>query len=99
MTYLPKTERMMEEVKRKGFNIWAMVNLYRKRSRLQPQIPDEVLQGVCMEYLKRSDTIREQFAYFLVVLSMQTQKHFAEKNIREHAAIKKDPVRLKITIG
>lgn len=99
MTYTEKTERMVQMVKDTGFNIWAMLGLYRKRSKLKPQIPDDVVQGVCMEYLSKQGKIRSDFPYFLTILEKKSHAYFAKQNIDEHERIKREPVKLKITIG
>lgn len=99
MTYKAETELLMEQCKERGLNIWAMLAIFKRRSRLAPAIPDEVIQAVCVEYMKRIGTIRADFPYFLEVLKRKSREYFAQANIREHAAIKKEPVRLKITIG
>lgn len=99
LTYLLETEIMIDKVKEKGISIWAMLAIFKKRSKLAPSIPDEVIQEVCKEYLKRTGTIRADFPYFLEVLKRKSQQYFAQKNIRENDQIKKEPVRLKITIG
>lgn len=99
MTYTEETETLMEVVKKRGLNIWAMLAIFKRRSKLAPKIPDEVIQEICKEYLKRTGTIRSDFPYFLMVLQRKSRDYFARKNKEEHAIIKKEPVKLKITIG
>lgn len=99
MTYEAETEFLMTECKERGLNIWAMLAIFKRRSKLAPKIPDEVIQEVCKEYIKRAGTIRSDFPYFLEVLNRKSREYFATKNQKEHEAIKKEPVRLKITIG
>ncbi len=95
MSYSPETDLLASECKEQGFNIWAMHGLFRKRSKLREEIPDEVINSVCREYLNRKGTIRADFPYFLMVLKRKSQEHFAQKNRAEHEAIKKEPLAIK----
>ncbi len=99
MTYSAETELLIANCKEQGFNLWPMLAIYKKRSKLKPEIPDKVIQAVCVEYLKRAGSLRADFPYFLEVLKRKSQEYFAAQQIYEHAKIKKEPVRLKITIG
>ncbi len=99
LTYLLETELMIDKVKTKGVNIWAMLAIFKKRSKLQPEIPDEVIQAVCLEYLTNKRIIKLDFPYFLQVLTRKSREYFAQKEISEHARIKSEPCKLKITIG
>ena len=92
MTYSEPTERLMAEVKARGLNIWAMLAIFKKRSRLAPQIPDEVIQAVCLEYLSNKRIIKLDFPYFLQVLTRKSREYFFNKNQEEHEAIKKEPL-------
>ena len=99
MTYEPVTELLMLECKENGFNIWPLLGIFKRRSKLAPKIPDEVIQAICKEYLNRKGQIRADFPYFLEVLKRKSEEFFAQRNVREGEAIKKEPVKLKISIG
>lgn len=99
MTYNPETELLLAECKEQGFNVWPMIAIFKRRSKLKPEIPDEVIQEVCKEYLNRKGQIRADFPYFLTVLKRKSSDFFARQRIQEHQVIKKEPVKLKITIG
>ena len=82
-----------------GINVYAMLNLYKKRSKISVEIPQEVILGVCNQIVANKKTILSPFPYFLMVLEQETKKYISQANIREHQKIKNEPVRLKITIG
>lgn len=94
MTYNAETELLMQECKENGLNIWAMLHIFKRRSKLSPEIPDEVIQEVCKEYMNRKGQIRADFPYFLMVLKRKTSDYFARQRIQEHEAIKKEPVKM-----
>lgn len=95
MTYNQKTEDMMAQLKLDGFNVWAMLGIFKRRSKLSPQIPDEVIQQVCLEYFKRKDKIKDGFPYFLTVLKRKSEDYFAKQNIIEGIKIKQQPMAIK----
>lgn len=99
MKFSDKTLEMLRIVKAEGFNVWAMLHIFKRRSKLKPDIPDEVVQMICAEYLKKKGAVRADFPYFLEVLKRKSADYFAKKEIEEHEKIKKEPVRLKISIG
>lgn len=94
-TYRPETEQMMQRLKDSGFNVWAMIGIFKRRSKLSPAIPDEVIQDVCLEYFKRSDKIKSGFPYFLTVLKSKSEAYFSNKNVIEGINIKQEPLALK----
>lgn len=99
MKYSIETERYIQAVKDTGFNIWAMLGIYKRRSKLREDIPEPVITAVCLEYIKRQGSIRQDFPYFLFVLQAKTHAHFAEQNVLEGLKYKKEPSKLKVTIG
>ena len=90
--YTDKTKALLKAVYEKKFNIYAMLNLFKKRSKLKPEIPESVIQEVCLQYLSMSADVDNTFPYFLKVLKMKTAEYFANQNIREHQEIKKQPM-------
>ena len=95
MKFTKHTEQLLEMVKKDGLNIWAMLHIFKKRSKLAPNIPDEVVQNVCNEYIMRKGKIRKDFPYFLTVLERKSRDYFAKAAIKEHEEIKKSPPVLK----
>ena len=75
---------LMTEVKKEGLNIWAMLGLFKRRSKLKPDIPDEVIKKVCLQYLHYKEKIDNSFPYFLQVLKRESEQYFARENIRLH---------------
>lgn len=88
-----ETVKLLEECKQKGFNMYPLIGLYRKRSKLAPKIPETVIKEVCLEYL-RNKPVRADFPYFLAVLKNKTRNYFAQENVRESQALKREPTRL-----
>lgn len=95
MTYSGETELLMQTCKEQGFNLWPLLAIFKRRSQLKPEIPDEVIQGVCKEYLGRMRNIRAGFPYFLKVLENKSREYFAKQQIAEHVKIKKEPMAFK----
>ncbi len=95
MTYSKETELLMVRCKEQGFNLWPMLAIFKRRSQLKPNIPDEVVQNVCKEYLGRMRELRANFPYFLKVLENKSREYFAKENIKEHQRIKKEPMCFK----
>ena len=77
-----ETIALLNQVKARGINTFALLAIYRKRSKLQPEIPDEVLQKMCHVYLQ-TDKVDHSFPYFLRVLQSETEKYFSNKNEQE----------------
>ena len=77
MPYTQKLLKKMLFVKDNGFNIFAMLHLFRKRSKLNQEVPEEVVSLVCDEYIKNHDSIKKDFPYFLQVLKKQSGLYFA----------------------
>ena len=94
-TYTPETESLLSEVKAKGLNVWGMLGLFKKRSKLRHPIPDEVIQSVCLEYLERHDEINQSFPYFLVVLERKSKEYFGRQSEVEGQRYKKEPLGIK----
>lgn len=77
-----KIKEILAEVKKKGFNIYSMINTYKKRSRISVEIPEEVIYSVAECYLN-SPPKKDDFGYFLKVLELQTKSHFSKQNEEE----------------
>ena len=90
MPYTQKLLKKMLFVKDNGFNIFAMLHLFRKRSKLNQEVPEEVVSLVCDEYIKNHDSIKKDFPYFLQVLKKQSGLYFARKNEKEGIRFKSE---------
>lgn len=88
MAYTQHTLSKMNSVKELGFNIFAMLHLFRKRSKLNQEVPNDVVSAVCDEYLRRHRLIRKDFPYFLQILERKTREYFAMKEVNEAKRIK-----------
>ena len=88
------------KVRDKGLNLFPLMGRYKKLSKLSPPIPNDVIKGVCREYLKVSQLreIEKQFPYFLRILEQKTRDYFANEAVKEHEKMKKEPVKLKIKL-
>ena len=83
-------EELMNKVYKDGFNIYALINkvksyLHQPR---QFKFPDRVIWRVCSEYLKNKDSIRNQWAWFVVILRRESEMWFAQQNIQQSQQIK-----------
>jgi hypothetical protein len=76
---------------RHGLNIYALFNRFKKVSKLRNSIPNEVVNAVCIRFIKEKERLLSPWSWFLKVLLMETHRFYAEKNIREHEKIKKTP--------
>lgn len=92
MTYSPETELYIATCKEQGFNLWPMFGIFKRRSRLNQNIPDEVIQAVCKEYINNAKPLRANFPYFLKVLENKSREYFAKQQIAEHIKIKREPM-------
>ena len=83
----------MKEVYEKGFNIYQLEN--RLRNEMKPisgTFPDEVIQGVCRDFLNREEKIKAPWPWFLKTFKMQSDDYFARKNQEEHTKFKNEPM-------
>lgn len=95
MAYTQKLLTKMIFVKDQGFNIFAMLHLFRKRSKLREEIPEEVISLVCDEYIKNHGNIKKDFPYFLQVIKKQSGLYFARRNEKEGLRFKTEASSLK----
>lgn len=95
MKYSEETEKMIASCKDQGLNLWPMLAIFKKRSKLKPEIPEPVIRAICLKYSKRAGTLRADFPYFLEVLKRKSREYFATQQVSEHARIKKEPMAIK----
>lgn len=79
----------LKKVHSDGFNISQMINRVNKKLKRIEPFPEEVILAVCDEYWKYKDTIKSQWPWFVRVLEAKSAEYYANKNIQEHAEIKK----------
>jgi len=94
---MEKTNKeLLAEVKKKGINIYMLLNLYKKRSKLRVDIPEEVIHSLCTAYLENDRPIRSDFPYFLQMLKKKTEEYFSKQNenesIKRHKTGRKERV-------
>jgi hypothetical protein len=85
-----EVKKALDKVFKTGFNIYKLINKARKQLKWtkDQNFPDKVILGVCAEYHKDKDKIKDPFPWFMVVLRKESETYFAEKNIAEHQKIK-----------
>jgi hypothetical protein len=66
-----------------GLNIYMLLNKFKKDSRLNPEIPEEVIEKVCDRYLQTRGYIRKDYPYFLKVLYMESSAYFSRQNAKK----------------
>lgn len=72
----------------KGFNVYACINKVKKDKKWRIEVPDEVVERVCRQYLAEKDSVKSAWPWFLKVFAMESQAYFATQQIREHERIK-----------
>ena len=85
------------KVYKEGFNIYAFKNKLKKQMRwsLKTEFPDEVIVGVCNQFLKTKPIIRNHWSWFIRVMRLESDKYFASKHIQEHQRMKHTTPSLK----
>jgi len=73
------------------FNIFTLIAKIKKELKWDKgqEFPEEVLLKVCEAYWRDKPKIKQPWPWFRVVLTKESEMYFASKNIKEHAAIKK----------
>jgi len=90
--YSPALQAAIEKVIDNGLDIYALLGKLRKESKVSDQIPDEVYLKVCERYLEEKVSVKNPWAWFIVVLKKESAQYFANKNIQEHKEYKNEPV-------
>jgi len=65
----------LNEIKRQGFNLYTLINMFYRRTKLRLNIPDAVVMRVCDSFEKYKP--KEPFPYFMRVLKAESEQHFA----------------------
>jgi hypothetical protein len=69
----PDLESKIKEVHESGFNISALINQFRKESRLAVELPDSVYISVCNAFIKYKP--EKPWPYFKKVLKGESERH------------------------
>lgn len=83
-----------DEVYKLGFNVYMMINKFKKESKLNIEVPEEVIINVCISYKQNKDTIKNQYAWFIKALTEESRSYFAKKNEEEGKQYKKEPTQI-----
>ena len=81
--YSQETRDKLEETKGRGINLYALIHIYRSRSKISPTIPEEVINNLTRAYLQTDAKLDHSFPYFIKVLQRETEKYFSKKNEEE----------------
>jgi len=87
--YSQETRDNLEATKNKGINLYALIHIYRSRSKISPAIPEEVINKLTQAYLQTDAKLDHSFGYFIKVLQIETEKYFSEQNELEGKQYKK----------
>lgn len=86
-------ERSLKVVYEHGFNIYALINRWKKQAIKKKyrnvRIPDEVLIEICNQYLRYQRTIFNQWGWFVTVLKSECEKFNARQVVVEHESYKR----------
>lgn len=84
-----------EAAKGLGFNIYQLTGKFYKTSKVCEKLPEDVLDSVLDEVIKRHEHIKDPFPYFLTVLKSKSSEYFSLRNQLESKKIKSQPVSIK----
>lgn len=88
--YTPDTQSLLTNVFKDNLNIYALLNRFHKQSKVV--LPEEVVIKVCKYYLEHKEKVRDRWAWFIVTVRKASEEYFAQKNIAEAEAFKREPV-------
>ena len=82
----------LKQVKEQGLNIYSLMNRFRKERGWPKEmlIPDEVLDKICDQYLKRQEKLKNAWPWFIQALKAESAQWFAKQNIAEHQRSKRE---------
>ena len=89
-----KTKELMEQVYSQGFNIYQLINKFKKDAkwRKDENIPDDVLIKICEQYKKDKNSIRDPYPWFIKVLKMESAAFFSNMNEKKGKEFKKQGI-------
>lgn len=85
-----KLKAALDKILEGGFNIYKLMGRLKKEMGWPPEqlFPEDVLLGVCASHESSKATIKDQWAWFKVVMRQESEKYYALKNIAEHQKLK-----------
>jgi len=85
-----KEDLILASVYSSGFNIYQCINRLKKQLGFAKdfKFPEEVIIKVCMQYAKDRKQVRNQWSWFIKVFAQESEKYYAEENIRVNDASK-----------
>lgn len=84
-----------EAAKGLGFNIYQLTGKYYKQSRLCERLPEDVLDSVLDEVIKRHQLVKDPFPYFITVLNSKSAEYFSQRNQIDSEKLKNEPTSMK----
>jgi hypothetical protein len=91
-----KAKEMMEKVYRDGFNIYQLINKFKKDAKWRKgdELPCEVLIRICEEYGKEKakGKIKKPYPWFIKVLKMESAAYFSNRNEKKGQEFKDEGV-------
>ncbi|KKN73578.1 hypothetical protein LCGC14_0398940 [marine sediment metagenome] len=88
------TKDLLDNVYKQGFNIYALLGRFKKKSKIN--LPEAVIEKVCLSYLKNHEKIQNDWPWFITAVKKASREYFAEQSIREGQGYKNHPVALSI---
>ena len=77
-------------VYKKGFNIYMLLNQYKKET--NHTLPEEVIQAVCISYLRCKDQVAKQYPWFVTAVKEELRKFYAKKSQERAKELKQQPI-------
>ena len=79
-----KADFVSESVYSSGFNIYQCINRLKKQLGFAKtyKFPEQIIIKVCTQYIKDRKSIRNQWSWVIKVFVAESEKHYAEENIR-----------------
>lgn len=92
-----KLQTLLTEVY-KDINIYALINKLKKDLKWATgsQFPDEVLIGVCEQYLKDKSNIKDEWGWFVSVIKAESTKYYSAQSVKQGEAFKKEPMAMSL---
>jgi len=76
------TKELLKQVYNKGLNVYKLLNRLKKESKVGAVLPEEVLNKICLEFLKTQEKITNQWAWFVQVVVKCWQEYNIQQNIK-----------------
>ena len=87
----PEAAELLSKIYDMGFNIYKLINKMKKQLKWgkDQNFPDEVVIGVCRQYVKDKKKIKSEWAWFSKVMRVESAAYFARQSVVEGEKWKK----------